>query len=311
MKPVILVSLLWVPSLFAGYTYFSTDTFDTIDPAKWTQVALPDGTALISTASVPDGFPPNEYEVKMTLKLGDCSGSQTGILLTYLKATLDEAGNLATYYSVEVRQPAMVDGACKAWLVATKVVNGTPKVLFGTPIDAHDGMVIRSLARARDIMVFTEDLTGYFASDPDPIAEGKPGVGFRLLPASGANGIGKVELGPHESVRPTPPQFASDGSGVTAFPDRVEMQWSAGSDDPDGSSLWTYQLYRDDQYVANIASSATSFTDRPAGAAAGQKFTYRIYSIDYHVNYSSKVEFDVTLPAAGTAGASAVRIVNW
>src|SRR5438128_1993453 len=91
-------AVFFAATLFGAYTYYYTDTLQSVDTTKWTQngsvaatgsgltATTPGGGSLISTVAVPDGS--SDYEVKATLTLTQSGGTY----VSYLRASSDALG---------------------------------------------------------------------------------------------------------------------------------------------------------------------------------------------------------------------------
>lgn len=100
-------------------------------------------------------------------------------------------------------------------------------------------MVLRIALRNDFIFVFSDEFASalLFASESS-IGSGMPGVGVRSAPPG--NGIAQVEVYPADVTSPPQPNTPA----VSAFDNKVEMQWPGLNDDPSGSGLYLYQVYR-------------------------------------------------------------------
>ena len=84
--------------------------------------------------------------------------------------------------------------------------------------------------------------------------------------------------------------------GVSAVPNRIEMQWQGSADDPNGSGLWAYTINRDGVYFGQ--SFSPNFVDETV--AAGTTHTYQIWAVDRHGNASAALSSTLTAAPAGT-----------
>ena len=66
-------------------------------------------------------------------------------------------------------------------------------------------------------------------------------------------------------------------------------------DDPTGSSIYSYVVYRDGQYRGWTRSPV--FVD--ASVAPGTTYSYVFYAIDFHQNWSAPATLQVSTPPAG------------
>src|SRR5437016_1963544 len=110
---------------------------------------------------------------------------------------------------------------------------------------------------------------------PD-VPNGQPGVGVRGAPSG--NGISRVDLGPLETVAPTP--VNAQLISTTAFPTRVDIHSPGTVDDPNGTGIAFYLMLRNG---AVLGSSPTpNYSD--LSVSAGTTYSYSLAAFDYHLN---------------------------
>jgi len=110
--------------------------------------------------------------------------------------------------------------------------------------------------------------------------------------ASG-NSIRRVELGPLDRVGPNTPAVSQVSTWLQ--PNAVDVQIQAPTDDPNGTGVYYFTVYRNGVFL--LQSQSAAFTD--ASVSPGTSYTYAVYVTDYHNNSASPVSFSVTTPAAG------------
>src|SRR5258707_5768160 len=84
-------------------------------------------------------------------------------------------------------------------------------------------------------LVYVDNVITLVGSDSQ-IASGVPGVSVSYAPAG--NTVPQAQLGPLDSIAPNAISAAS--IGVSAFPNRVELQWQGVTDDPNGTGIVWY-----------------------------------------------------------------------
>jgi hypothetical protein len=292
-----------------GYQYYYTDALTSINGSNWTQngtlsatpagltSAATSGGSLISKVAVPDGTA--DYEVSATLNLQQTGGTYS----LFMRATTDaQSGPAArgTYYVADLQYPIVNGASCTATLAVYKTINGVVTSLANTTVVCAQTTTIRMTRNsAARIEVFVNRLL-YTLVYANEITTGMAGVGVRAAPA--ANTISLVQLGPQDRVSPSP----VDGSSiaVSALPNRVDMQWQGAADDPNGTGIATYQVYRADVGFLG-QSNLPHFTDTTV--APGTNYTYTIYDMDYAWNNAGQ-SFTLTTPPAGTLDARRVGV---
>lgn len=275
-----------------AYTYYYSDAFPTINTANWyyngslttTANGLWSSTygSLISKLASPTGA---DHEVKMTLALG----SSGGYYIAFLRATPDAlaAGNAyGNYYAVQLLSPTYANGSCSGTLQAYKFVSGAVTIFSTTTIPCHNGMTIRAAVFGSTILVYYDNIFVMWITDSS-LAYGSPGVEVFYPPAG--NGISRADLGPHDYVAPNAIPRAS--IGVSATPNRVDMQWQGVTDDPNGTGILWYQVVRQD-VGGMVWENSTVFSD--STVAPSTTYTYYVQAVDYHWNIASTTVTVVT-----------------
>ena len=264
---------------WASYQYYYTDTFTTIDTTKWTVNGSVSGSSsgltgngsVISTVAAPDG---NDYDVQMTVHVANppyCFGQYT----VYTRA----ASDASTYYSVT----AGTSGAS----IVKKTSSGYTYLAF-LPSTCADGMVLRMLVRGNQITVWANSTNPFVFTDND-LPAGQPGVGISY---GNADAISNVKLGPIDHV-PPPPISQSSIQSVASLR-QVDLQWPAGSDDPNGMGLAGYQISRDGVLLGT--TPAPQWSDETV--APGSSHTYSLQAYDLQWNYSTATTYSVTVPTS-------------
>lgn len=138
------------------------------------------------------------------------------------------------------------------------------------------------------------------------IPTGQPGVGVWAVPAG--NSVQTVWQG---MVDHTPPSAVNVQSiGVSAFSNRVDLQWQGAGDDPNGVGISYYLICRstDGSTSPNgsgcwAAGHAYAYARTPElqddSIAPGIAYTYQIFPTDFHSNEGPGIAFTVNSPGAG------------
>jgi hypothetical protein len=131
-----------------------------------------------------------------------------------------------------------------------------------------------------------------FASDTQ-ITSGAPGVSVSYAPAG--NTVSLAQLGALDTVNPNAVNAAT--VGVSALPNEVDLQWQGVTDDPNGTGVWLYHIFRQDANnpMQWLASSYTpSFSDPTV--VPGTTYTYLLQPVDFHWNGANTIVTVVTPP---------------
>jgi hypothetical protein len=173
-----------------------------------------------------------------------------------------------------------------ATLTAHKRVNGVLTQLASVQIGCPNGTEVRSIIRGSRFDVWVNGVW-YISVTDTSLASGPPGIGVRY---TASNTISRVDLGPLDSVAPSPVDAQS--IATYALPNSVDMQWQGAADDANGIGVAHYLIYRDSQFL--LETGATEWTD--ATVAPGTTYQYTIVARDYHLNDSTQTTFSVTTP---------------
>ena len=291
------------PADATGYNYYFNDTLATYKQDSWLvsgdanvtadglTSASSGGAALISRVATPDGS--SQYEVRALLDLKESGGVYT----IYLHASLDAiAGPAASgsYYALELTNPTFTDKGCTATVVVSKRSSGRVTELHRTPVTCHEGMVLRGVAGADGNIGLWVDHWNLVKLQDFEIEGGQPGVGVREAPAD--NTLTEADLGQLDRIAPGPIEPAD--VQVSAFADRVELQWPRLTDDPDGTGVGMYTVARDGNEIAQVSRANPSFVDK--NVTAGGVYTYEISAYDIHLNRTSTF-VTAAVPAAQNA----------
>jgi len=129
--------------------------------------------------------------------------------------------------------------------------------------------------------------------------EGTGGVEAAYAPAG--NSISRVDLGPLDTVAPNALNTQTLDSYIT--PTEVDFQWQGIADDPIGTGVAYYELYKNGAWDGN--SYEPSISDPTL--SSGTTYTFAINAVDYHWNVSS-TSFTITTPPAGDIDARQVGV---
>jgi hypothetical protein len=286
-------------ALLGTYTYYFTDSLTSINTSNWYQngtltagtggltSSSSNGGSLISKVAVPDGS--SNYEVKATLTLTQSGGNY----VVYLRASSNAMSGPApagTTYVYELQNPTFNGSACTATLAGSTIINGSVSTLGGTTVPCNNGMTLRVIYTAQNnqIAVYVNN-TYYLGATVSSINSGQPGIGVRGAPSG--NSIAQVQLGGIYAGTPAMPPTSE--VGVTAFPNRVELQWPGATEASSGPGVAFYELFRNGAWLLEVGDD---FAD--ASVSPSTSYSYSIVAYDYDLNTSTDV-INVTTPPAG------------
>jgi RHS repeat-associated protein len=244
----------------------------------------------------------NDYEVRTTLTLSTSGGTY----VQYLRATANARSGPApagTFYSVEL-SPTFSGTNCSAslYLFKKESASSPTMVMLGgnSSIPCRSGMSIRSVMRGSMIFVYADDVSYISASDSS-LPTGQPGLGAWATPA-GNNAIRTVALGSVDLVSPAPPLATS--IRTSAVPNRIELQWQGADDGTDGIGVAYYLVQRTGGFSRLMRSP--ELTDDTVSAST--PYSYAMYSIDFHGNWSTATTFSITTPGTGAIDARRIGV---
>ncbi len=238
--------------------------------------------------------------MKATLALKHLSGSGGNYDL-YLEASADARygpTSSGSFYVIELQDPTPTgNGFYSATLALYKRVNGGITSMSSTAISVRDGSVLRVVYVAgytggngiSTLAVSNDGTFSLWASD-DSVPTGQPGVGVRGV-LSG-NGISRVDLGPWETVAPTP--VNAQRISTSSFPTRLDVHSAGTVDDPNGTGIAFYQLWRDGAVMGTYATPNCS----DSSLSPATTYSYYLVAYDQHLNRSFTPFTVVTPPAS-------------
>jgi len=292
--------LLAASPAYGGVQYYLTDRLTSVDPAKWAttgsvsanaaglMIADANGGSLVSKVPIPDGS--NEAEVDATITLSTSGGVYTEFMQASAGARTSLAGG-GSYIAFEMQNPRF-DAAhnCMAAFLVFQSLNGTVSLISAFQHACRNGMVMRLAVRGNTALVWPDD--------PTPVefsvtaGAGQPGIGAYSMPAG--NAITEIQLG---AIARTPPNAVEQRTiGVSAFRNRVDIQWQAVSATAVSPGIAAYWIYRDGSYFARTTN--THFSDE--AVTPGAKHTYTIYAVDQHFNQSVGTAVTVSTPTTNS-----------
>lgn len=284
--------------VFGQYTYYSGDSFSTVDTTKWWVNSANGGSlngsanglygngSLISKVAVPDGS--SDYEVKATFVPSPWSISHW----IYLRASSDTFGSCGvsgTYYAIRA-----YDNSGGLGLVVTKRVGGTITQLFTTnAIPLTNPATIRASIRSDGDaagITLRVGAQSWFIADTS-ITSGQPGVGVAGCTSVSYSSypFTRVDVGPLDRVGPN----TSSSIASAPFPDKVILSWSAVLDNVAGVGTRQYHVLRNGVLVTKTTNT-TIVND--AGIAANTTYNYSVIAEDWHGSKSSAGLVSVTTP---------------
>jgi len=282
---------------FAGVNYYVTDKLTSIDATKWAvtgnlspgpsglAIHDPNGGSLISKLAIPDGS--NEAEVAATITLLSSGGVYTEFMQASNGAHTGSGGS-GSYIAFEMQNPTFDQSHnCTATFLILQSSNNITSVVSAFQHSCRNGMLMRMAVHGKTALVWADDPTPVeFGVSP---GAGQPGIGAYNMPSG--NSIAQIQLG---ALSRTPPKAVDQNSvGVSAFRNRVDLQWKPPVEAADSPGIAGYWIYRDGLYFAR--TSATHFSDE--AVTAGAKHIYTIYTTDQHFNQSAGTTITISTPS--------------
>jgi hypothetical protein len=269
------------PSLLNPYTASQWTSNGTISASN-NMVSSSGSGSLIFNPTVP-GIS-NSYEVRATLTLA----TGGGIYEIYLRATSNAHGSPATgtTYYVKVKDPTFSGTVCTATLEVGKMISAVTTALQSNTVPCANGMVIRAvMTQTNYILVYLNNLL-YASVYDTSISSGQPGVD--VDEGGSGQGFSTIDIGHLDTVAPNPVTSVTG----TAFTDRLDLQWPATTDSPNGIGIAYYTIWRNSTQVGETTS--TNFSD--FGATANNTYAYQVQAVNYHWDTASTSQ-NITVPA--------------
>jgi len=289
-------ALLTATHLHAAVQYYLSDNLTAPAPSKWTTAGVlspdslgltaphPNGGALISSVSIPDGT--SEAEVLADITLNTSGGVYTEYLQASANAHTGGAG-AGSYLAFEMQNPTFDGkGHCMANFLLFQSVANSVTLLASFQHACRNGMQMRFAVHGSMALAWPDQAVPVeFAITP---GVGQPGIGSYGTPAG--NAISLVQLG---SIIRTPPSAVLESAvGFSAFRNRTDVQWKAVPEDVNGG-LAGYWIYRDGIYL--MRTTLTHFSDETVQPGASHSYT--IKAVDIHFNVSPGTSITVATPA--------------
>ncbi|MBV9399757.1 MAG: RHS repeat-associated core domain-containing protein, partial [Bryobacterales bacterium] len=177
--------------------------------------------------------------------------------------------------------------------------------LSSVTVSIHDGsavrMVVEGVGGGLSTGVYVDNLlvvwswqtSGSNTAQPPPM-----GHVVNLGYYSGSRGFSWFAYGPSDTTPPTPVPASS--IAVAKSTNYVNLQWPQTSDDPNGTGVYEYLIYRNGALIGVVGTSQSlSFTD--ATVVANTTYSYTLAAFDYHFNDGSTTITVTTTPTLGKA----------
>jgi RHS repeat-associated protein len=282
---VILVATLSVilpklPQVSATYTYFFNSTANGFP--GWTQSSTGVFRTLIS--------PYNQAgEIKMTVNIGNYDPNDPPVF----EAVFASTQSYPTQINYQTPCATVVEATPTSIAVNACDSNGDFVGLGSATVNVHDGSQIRAVERMDGVLAVWLDNTLVLAVSTQS-SNGYMGFS-QYSGGNGTGGVSEVDLGNLDTIAPN--QIPASSVGVSAFPSHVDLQWPAGTDDPSGTGVALYKIYRNSQ----LLTSTTNLSYSDTTVLPSANYTYTLTVEDYHLNTAS-TNINVTTPHVVTNG---------
>ena len=304
MKSITAIALFFSAPLFGAYSYFYTGSFGAPDAVTWqANGSLGYGAGLTSTSvgSLIYKQPsPGSYEVAAMLRIPASGGRYFVFLAASQNAQLSDAGPVGTFYAAEIWNPQQLStGGCSANLYLWKSVNSSLSLLSSSTITCKADTQIRAVIKPGLLTVNVNNT--FQAWYPENVLAGQPGVGVANVPPG--NSITLAQFG---NLDTTPPNAIPRESIISYLaPNSVQLRWQAPPDDPTGTGVVRYDVYRTG--AAGVGYGEGGYLDDRA-VVPGTTYTYTLFAVDYHFNYSAATVLTVTTPPAGAVDPNQIGV---
>jgi hypothetical protein len=283
----------------AVYTPFANDPLTSINPTNWYQNGtLSAGSTGITSATagsivwrtVPST--PNDDLATATINIpSGTNGGNYGVLVRATSnANYSSSAATGSFYLLEIQNPTWTSGTCSAGIAFSKSVSGSMTTLFSGTTWCATQFTVTLVVHGGNMNIFVNrNFINSFADSS--IATGQPGLNVRGAPAGSTMSLAMFY--PADYTAPASINMAN--LATSSYPYRIDMQWQAPSDGPDGSGLALTIVYRNGVNVAGYSNYIGEFTDNNVNP--GTTYSYNIILCDMFYNCSNSVFNATTGPA--------------
>ncbi len=252
------------------------------------------GGAAIWTPAV-SGASPKAYEVQSVLNVKSAGGTY----IHFIHADVGARPGQGNYLSVEYTLPTYWQPESAVALSVNQCINGTVTQLYSTWVRLRDGITIRSIASSSTLWVYAGGVP--VVQIFIPYMTGQPGYGGYNVPSG--SGFAGTKVGHFDVVQPD----SVTRVATTLLPNSVSLKWPGVNDDPVGTGLYEYLVFRNGTYLGAIPYPG--YEDPTAQPSTA--YNYNLMAQDYHgTNSNPGTSFTVTTPTAGAVDARRVGVLS-
>jgi len=293
IKKLVGLFVVCAGAVFGQLPYYFSDSFTSINTSNWTKYEhlsslVPSSSGLWGMGSLVHTSA-SAHEIKAVL-----SANASGVL--YLNATTtgdtDSQTPTGDFYSVSYGNVSG-SGGCSPLIEVNERLGGVSTTLASSwiSVTCTSPITIRATIdySANELNIWVKGAgtneDNFLRVQPPDAISGLFGVGVSL---SSGYTMQSVAFANKETVAP----FNVTNLTGSALQTSVALQWTAATDDANGSGLTGYNIYRDGGWVGEV--TGTSFTDY--GVIPGVSYTYSVRGVDFHRNQASGTQLVVTTP---------------
>jgi uncharacterized protein (TIGR03437 family) len=286
LLPAVFLLVYPLPQAFAGYTYYYSSSAATFQSPNW----IPFGNISVGN----NGSAVNSLSRQSGTPGGLISNLMTGpgeVKLTVAFSAPDESPAYTVFFNVTPGfQPTNCGQSPASWyevriagyVSVYRCDSGIGYALVATAqASIQDGSQIRAI-RLSDgsTVVYVDNFLVLAAADIyTPLPPGFVGVGVQNV--FSPNAITEADLGPLDTIAPN--AIAASSISVAGFPDHVNLEWPAATDDPNGTGVAFYLISRDSKPLA--FQTNLSYSDIEVFSGVG--YTYTITVFTYHLTVAN------------------------
>jgi len=281
----VVVLLAITMSVRASYSYVDTEDPANLNLSNWTTGCIISGGG--GWDCTDSGYLYNNYsgggEVDLTIRLPGPYGNDTSC--AYFGANSLGALDPNAYASFYFACFSSGNGG-QIWIYQSS--GGSLYFLGQTSHSFQDGSVFRVVTNPY------QNIVGIYVDNVlclHVAATVYGYMGFGQYPSN--NYLSQVSLGALDSTAPN--TLPTSSIQYSSYTHHIDIQWSAASDDTNGTGIYQYQLYRGGSLVATIPATASlSFSD--TNLVPNTTYNYTLTYTDFHFNSTSTNFSATTLP---------------
>jgi hypothetical protein len=246
------------------------------------------------------GYGGNRGEVRLTLTSDETIGGAT----VYFAANGDPSQYNTTYYSIGIacgvvgvsKRTGNYLGQYNTYGLASASFSSTctGTMIFRVVLNDTPGNTKTAIVYLGDVRILKYSWTP--TSDESGIGQSGGNLGFSVSACCGSETrLASIDMGYADVIAPN--AVPSSSIGKSAYINHVDLSWPATTDDPNGTGVYGYEIWRNGSFLGS--TTGLTFSDTTVNPSTTYAYTLR--AVDYHGWYAD-TPFNVTTPYIQTNG---------